>query len=64
MSPGAKVGVAARLTPSQILVKMPTSTVLMPILVEARSMLCVVNEPFTVNLSNSWNPGDVPETRA
>ena len=50
--------------PAQAWAKMPTSTALMPLLVDARSMLNTVFEPFTVNLLNSWKPGDVPDVRA
>ena len=44
--------------------KIPTSTVFTPLFAEARSMLKKVFEPFTVNLLNSWNCGDVPDARA
>ena len=59
-----KLGVLRAVVPAQAFEKMPTSTVLMSLLAEAASMLNAVLEPFTVNLLNSWNPGDVPDTRS
>ena len=64
-----KAGVAAaavvpRAVPAQALEKIPTSTVFTFVLVDEPSMLNAVFEPFTVNLLNSWNAGDVPEVRA
>ena len=55
---------APRAVPAQAAEKMPTPTVLMSLLVDAASMLNAVFEPFTVNLLNSWNAGDVPDVRA
>ena len=67
--PAAKGGAAAlavvpRAVPAQALVKMPTPTLLMSLLADAASMLKTAFEPFTVNLLNSWNPGDWPLVRA
>ena len=67
--PAAKAGFAAaalvpRAVPAQALVKMPTPTLLMSLLADAASMLKTAFEPLTVNLLNSWNPGDWPLVRA
>ena len=59
-----KLGVLRAVAPAQSFEKMPTSTKLMSLLADAASMLNAVLEPFTVNLLNSWNPGDVPDTRS
>ena len=50
--------------PAQALLKMPTSTVFIPRLKDAKSMLNAVFEPLTENLLSNWNTGGDPDTRS